>query len=169
MAKIITEGLELIGDPVAGRPTLGDSVSVAMFRVLRLVVIMEGLNSIIGDASALVYASGKGLGNELGETIFAKAGKDMDKYISTLANEVKSLGIGIMSVTKADPDSGLIEIKVDECITCSGGPNINQRVCHFEAGLISGLLEPLFGKPVNVVETQCNCMGEDGCLFECRF
>ena len=165
----MAKNLELLGDPSAGRPTLGDKAPVAMFRALRLVGMMEGLNSMIGDASTLVYTSGKGVGRGLGETILAQTGKDMDQFVPAVAAQVKSLGIGIMSITKAELDNGLIEIKVDECITCSGAPIIDKRVCHFESGFISGLLEPLLEKTVNVIETQCNCMGEDGCVFECRF
>jgi len=163
------KGLEIIGDPRLGRPTLGDRSPVAMFRALRLIGIMEGLDSMIGDASTLVYNSGKEVGKRLGKTILDKTGKEMNRFVSSVAEEVKNLGIGIMNITKADLNNGLIEIKVDECITCSGAPNINRRVCHFEGGFISGILEQLLEKPVNVVETKCNCMGEDGCVFECNF
>ncbi len=165
----MAKGLELIGDPAAGRPTLGANAPVAMFRALRMVGMMEGLNALIGDASTLVYAAGKGVGKELGQAILEKTGGNVDAFVAATAAEVKNLGVGIMKVTHADLDNGLLEIKVDECITCSGAPVIGKRVCHFEAGFVSGVLEPLVQKQVNVVETACNCMGEDGCVFECKF
>lgn len=165
----MVRGLELIGDPVKGRPTLGATAPVAMFRTLRLVGMMESLNNMIGDASTLVYTSGKEVGKKLGKTIVEKIGKEIEQFVPAVAREVKNLGIGMMNITKADVEHGFLEIKVDECITCSGAPNINQRVCHFEAGFISGVLERLLDKTVNVIETKCNCMGEDGCVFECSF
>jgi len=165
----MVKGLELIGDPAAGRPTLGDTAPIALFRALRLVGIKEGLDSLIGDASTLVYTSGKSVGSNLGYAILAQTGKDLNKFFTAVINQVRNLGIGIMDILQADIDNGFIEIKVNECVTCAGSPNIGERVCHFEAGFISGILEAFVGKSVNVLETKCNCMGEEGCVFEAKF
>ncbi|MDA3842789.1 MAG: hypothetical protein PF588_00280 [Candidatus Kapabacteria bacterium] len=165
----MAKGLELIGDPAAGRPTLGETVPIALFRALRLVGMKEGLDSMVGDASTLVYTSGKGVGANLGNAILAQTGKDLGKFIEAVGNQVRSLGIGIMEILQADIENGYIEIKVNECVTCSGSPNIGERVCHFESGFISGILEAFIGKTVNVLETKCNCMGEEGCVFEAKF
>ena len=165
----MAKGLELIGDTSVGRPTLGDNVPVALFRALRLVGMKEGLDSMVGDASTLVYTSGKGVGGNLGNAIIAQTGKDLDKFITAVANQIKSLGVGIMEILVAYIENGYLEIKVNGCVNCSGSPNIGERVCHFESGLISGILEAFVGKTVNVLESKCNCMGEEGCVFEAKF
>lgn len=162
-------GLELIGNPAKGRPTLGEKAPVAMFRALRLIGVMEGLDSTIGDASTLVYTSGKGLGLQLGNSILSKTGKNLDNYAKEVANAVRDLGVGILSITKLDLPGSFIRLQVEECITCAGMPNIGKKVCHFEAGFVSGVLEAFIGKAVNVKETKCWGMGDKVCEFEATF
>lgn len=162
-------GLKLIGSPAKGRPTLGERVPVQMFRALRLVGVMEGLDAAMGDASAVVYTSGKGLGEAIGEQILAKSGKDLHRFVEGTINTIRELGVGILSVTKADLDGKFIVLQVNECITCSGMPDIGKPVCHFEAGVVSGILGTFLEKSVTVVETQCWGQGDSYCEFEARF
>ena len=162
-------GLSLIGDPAKGRPTLGATAPVAMFRALRLVGVMEGIDHLIGDASNLVYASGKTVGTEVGKGIVKESGPDLGKFVEVTARTVKDLGVGLLSVVSAEPEKGRVALRVDECITCSGMPNIGKKVCHFEGGLISGVVSEFVNKPVTVVETKCNGMGSGCCEFECTW
>ena len=164
-------GLDLIGNPEKGRPTLGPTATVAMFRALRLIGVMEGLDSTLGkDASALVYNSGKHLGSELGKAILEKSGQDLGRYVQMLTAKLKELGVGLLSVPEVKLAEGFLRVRVDECITCAGMPNIGKAVCHFEGGLVSGILEAFLGggKKCIVKETKCWASGDTTCEFEAR-
>ena len=162
-------GLELIGSPAKGRPTLGERVPVQMFRALRLVGVMEGMDKAIGDSSALIYTSGQGLGEAMGKQILEKSGKDLHRFVEGTVNTMRELGVGILSVTKADLDNHLIVLQVNECITCAGIPTLDKTVCHFEAGLVSGILGVFLEAPVTVVETRCWGTGDQYCEFEATY
>ena len=170
-AKKAAAGLDLIGDPASGRPVLGGTATVAMFRALRLVGVMEGLDGTLGkDAAALVFNSGKHVGGALGLDILGETGPDLDAYVKVLAARLKALGVGLMSVTRLDLAAGRLTVRVDECITCAGMPDIGKAVCHFEGGLVSGVLEAFLGagKKAAVEETKCWALGDRTCEFEVR-
>ncbi|MBI3566345.1 MAG: 4-vinyl reductase [Elusimicrobia bacterium] len=164
-------GLGLIGDPARGRPTLGSTVTVAMFRALRLVGVMEGLDDTLGkDASALVFNSGKHVGFALGKAVLEKSGRDLERYVHMTAAQLKELGVGVMTVSALNLANDFLKVRVDECITCAGMPDIGKAVCHFEGGMVSGVLEAYLGagKKVVVKEIQCWALGDTTCEFECR-
>lgn len=166
-----TAGLGLIGNPGAGRPILGPTVTVEMFRALRLVGIMEGLDGTLGkDASALVYGSGKHVGLALGKAVLEKSGQDLNRYVQLVTAKLKELGVGLMSIPEIKLSEGFLKVRVDECITCAGMPNIGKAVCHFEGGLVSGVLEAFLGagKKCLVKETKCWALGDTTCEFESR-
>ncbi len=164
-------GLALVGNPTSGRPILGPTVTVEMFRALRLVGVMEGLDDTLGkDASALVYNSGKHVGLSLGKSILEKSGQDLNRYVQMTTERLKELGVGLMSIPEIDLAKGFLKVRVDECITCAGMPNIGKAVCHFEGGLVSGVLEAFLGagKKVAVKESKCWALGDTTCEFESR-
>jgi predicted hydrocarbon binding protein len=128
-----------------GRLDLGDVVSITVFRVLRHIALEE----IIGTGSGgIVYHAGKNIGKTLQlETL--------DDFLDW----VEKSKIGIPEV-----DGNVV--RVYECVTCSGIPNIGRAVCHFEGGLIAGFLENLWNKKVLAREIKCWGLGYDVCEFE---
>ena len=128
-----------------GRLELGNEVSVAVFRVLRHIALEE----IIGTGSGgIVYHAGKNIGKALQlETL--------DDFLDW----VEKSKIGIPEV-----DGNVV--RVYECVTCSGIPNIGRPVCHFEGGLIAGFLEKMWNKKVLAREVKCWGLGYEVCEFE---
>lgn len=160
-------GLDLVGDPEAGRQKLGTMVPVALFRLLRLVGVMEGMKEIAGrGANAIIYRGGKNLGKNVGEKVLQKTGKNLEKYLQEIVNICKDLGIGLLSIPELDLNKGFIKVRVDECVTCSGIPNVGQVVCHFEGGLIGAIIEKFTEKKVSVTEVECYGKGDTACVFE---
>jgi len=160
-------GLDLVGDPASGRQKLGTMVPVALFRLLRLVGVMEGMKEIAGrGANAIIYRGGKNLGKNIGEKILQTTGKNFDNYLQEIVKMCKDLGIGLLSIPEMDLGRGFIKVRVDECVTCSGMPNIGQVVCHFEGGLIGAIIEKFMDNKVTVTETECYGKGDSACVFE---
>ncbi len=160
-------GLDLVGDPEAGRQKLGTMVPVTLFRLLRLVGVMEGMKEIAGrGANAIIYRGGKNLGKNIGEKVLQVTGKNLDKYLEEIGKTCKEFGIGLLSIPEIDLNKGIIKVRVDECVTCSGMPNVGQAVCHFEGGLIGAIIEKFTEKKVAVTEVECCGKGDTACVFE---
>lgn len=133
------------------RPTLGDSAGVALYRLLRLVALEE----IIGrGAAGTAYVAGKKLGNALGLT-------KLDQFLELCS----SLKIGIIQVPVLTESR--IYVDVYECVTCSGMRTVGRTLCHFEAGLIAGVLETVVKKRARAREVTCiGGLGHDSCGVE---
>src|SRR5262245_9609760 len=118
------------------RPTLGDNAGVALYRLLRLVA----LEDIIGrGAAGTAYVAGKKLGISL----------NLPKLEDFLAL-CDALKIGIIKVPVMTANK--IHVDVYECITCSGMQTVGRAICHFEGGLIAGVVESILKKKTRAHE-----------------
>jgi signal transduction histidine kinase len=133
------------------RPTLGGSVPIELYRAIRLLAFREALGAEM--AAAVLKVTGRSVGRKLGVT-------SVKELVSTL----KTFAIGNTEV-KVESDDRMV-FTSSECATCSGLPAIGETFCHFEAGIIAGGLETVFGKPVNAVETKCWGLGDRVCSWE---
>ncbi len=133
------------------RPTLGDTAGVALYRLLRLVALEE----IIGrGAAGTAYVAGKKLGNSLGLT-------KLDQFLELCT----SLKVGIIQVPVLTESR--IYVDVYECVTCSGMRTVGRTLCHFEAGLIAGVIETVVKKRARAREVTCiGGLGHDSCGVE---
>jgi hypothetical protein len=133
------------------RPTLGDNAGVALYRLLRLVALEE----IIGrGAAGTAYVAGKKLGSALGLT-------KLEQFLELCS----SLKIGIIEVPVLTESR--IYVDVFECVTCSGMRTVGRTLCHFEAGLIAGVIETVVKKRAKAREVTCiGGLGHDSCGVE---
>ena len=136
------------------RPTLGDNAGVALYRLLRLVA----LEDIIGrGAAGTAYVAGKKLGISL----------NMAKLEDFLAL-CTALKIGVIQVPVLTNEK--IHVDVYECITCSGMDRVGRMLCHFEGGLIAGVVETILKRRTRAHEVTCiGGMGDDACGFDLEF
>jgi uncharacterized protein len=133
------------------RPTLGDNAGVALYRLLRLVA----LEDIIGrGAAGTAYVAGKKLGNSLGLT-------KLEQFLELCT----TLKIGIIEVPILTESR--IHVDVYECVTCSGMRTVGRTLCHFEAGLVAGVVETVVKKRAKAREVTCiGGLGHDTCGVE---
>ncbi len=136
------------------RPTLGNDAGVALYRLLRLVA----LEDIMGrGAAGTAYLAGKKLGTSLGL-----------KRVEDFLQLCSDLKIGIIEVPVATESK--IHVDVYECVTCSGLDPVGHPLCHFEGGLIAGVLQGITGNPVRAHEITCiGGLGDDACGFDLEF
>jgi predicted hydrocarbon binding protein len=133
------------------RPTLGDNAGVALYRLLRLVA----LEDIIGrGAAGTAYVAGKKLGNSLGLS-------KLEQFLELCS----TLKIGIIEVPILTESR--IHVDVYECVTCSGMRTVGRTLCHFEAGLVAGVVETVVKKRAKAREVTCiGGLGHDTCGVE---
>lgn len=133
------------------RPTLGDNAGIALYRLLRLVA----LEDIIGrGAAGTAYVAGKKLGNSLGLT-------KLDDFLELC----DALKVGVIEVPVLTESQ--IRVDVYECVTCAGLETVGRTLCHFEGGLIAGVVESVVGKRARAKETTCiGGLGHDACGFD---
>ena len=74
---------------------------------------------------------------KLGESLNPKSIEDVVRF----CEEYK---IGKVEIVNKEP----LQIRVYECISCSGLPNVGETLCWFEGGFIAGCLEKILNKKV---------------------
>ncbi len=133
------------------RPKLGGDAGIALYRLLRLVA----LEDIMGrGASGTAYVAGKKLGLNLGL-----------KTLPDFLNLCSSLKIGIIEVPVLTEHQ--IHVDVYECVTCSGMETVGRAICHFEGGLIAGVVESILHKRTRALEVTCiGGLGDKACGFD---
>jgi len=141
------------------RPTLGEEVPLKIFRAFRIATGLY-LEDLVGNRGAvtLFQNAGRKLGKEVGQKL---KDEKLERYIGKVVEFVQENKLGIL--IPEDIDKEFMVFSLDECITCSGMPNIGKRICHFEAGFVAGIVEAFLGKKVKVYETKCNANGEGIC------
>lgn len=149
------------------RKVLGPMIPVRLFQAVRMIGLGVAMEEMVGPgAKALVYRSGQRLGEGLGGVVLDQTGENLTDFVSGIQKVCADLRLGLVVVEKADPSTGLFTIRVDECVSCAGVQNIGVPICHFEAGLVGGILRSFVKAPVRAVETRCNAAGDSTCGIE---
>jgi len=159
---------DLLGDITTGRPNLGNSTRVEVYRLLQF-----AFRDVIEQH----------VGTELTEKIFIEAGAlagrefyahmlthttDLNDFVRQLQEVLKELGIGILRVEQADMEKGEIVLTVSEDLDCSGLPELDYEICSYDEGFISALLECFSGIKFTVKEIDCWCTGDRTCRFSAK-
>jgi predicted hydrocarbon binding protein len=142
------------------RPILGTQIPVSVFRVFRQFSAHYGASilGVHGTRTVFVHA-GRELGLDVGKQLLTD---DLSKYLERVTEFVYDLNVGILKPVESD-DPERIVLQLDECVTCSGMPNIGEKICHFEVGLVAGVVQTFVGKAVHAFETKCNANGDNCC------
>lgn len=152
---------------VPNRASLGNKVPIQLFQVLRLIALGSSLEEMLGGgARAMVYQSGQRLGVTLGKALMPQAGSDLKKYLALVRDVAQKLSIGLVVAEKVDNSEGRLVLRVDECVSCAGITQAAAPICHFETGMVGGLVKVFVGKDTRASETRCNAVGDKTCGVE---
>lgn len=157
-----------LGDVAAGRPNLGASTSIAVYRLMQYTlrdVIATRFD--VGTANELFIEAGKLAGEEFCRNLL-DTGLDFNGFIAVLQEKLRELGIGILRIEKADLATLEIVLTVCEDLDCSGLPVTGETVCEYDEGFLAGILQCYTGKEFTVKEVDCWATGERTCRFEAR-
>ncbi|MBI4814208.1 MAG: hydrocarbon-binding protein, partial [Methanobacterium sp.] len=144
--------------PFLGKDASGDldSLYVTTFRV-------GNLKKPISLAKT-GYGTDVVAGIELGANLVKNG---LIKSVDEIADFLAKYKIGILDIfnEKEIEDGKKLDLRVYECIECSGLPNIGEPVCYFETGMIIGILRELTHKEVSAEEIRCWTSGYSFCHF----
>ncbi len=158
----------MIGDIKEGRPNLGGTMDVAVYRLMQFTlrdVMIQQMG--VETADKIFYLAGETAGRQLYRNAITP-GQDLNGFITELQQLLKTLNIGILRVEKADPEKLNFTLTVEEDLDCSGLPVCDEEICTYDEGFISGLLSEYSGREFIVKEIDCWCSGDRVCRFDVR-
>ncbi len=157
---------ELLGDIKAGRPNLGNTTRVEVYRLLQF-AFRDVIEQHVGteETDKIFYEAGALAGKEFYSHMLTPT-TDLNEFVRQLQEVLKELGIGILRVEKADMEQGEIILTVSEDLDCSGLPELDYEICSYDEGFIAALLECFSGIKFIVKEVDCWCTGDRTCRFK---
>jgi len=155
----------LIGDLKLGRPNLGSSMRVEVYRLMQF-TLRDILEAQFGTQKTdeVFHSAGKLAGMEFYKAFFGHI-TEFNEFVKVLQETLRELGIGILRVEQADRVKGSFVLTVSEDLDCSGLPELGYGVCVYDEGFIAGLLESFTGARYKVKEVDCWCTGGRTCKF----
>jgi hypothetical protein len=155
----------LLGDLQGGRPNLGPSVRLEIYRLMQF-TLRDVLEQHYGTeaADALFREAGFLAGKEFYENVLGRQ-SDPGRFVGKLQEALKGMGIGVLRMETFEPDKGNFVLTISEDLDCSGLPETGHGVCVYDEGFIAGLLESFSGRKYLVKEVDCWCTGGRTCRF----
>lgn len=156
---------DLLGDIQLGRPNLGNSTRLEVYRLMQF-SFRDVIEQRLGTAQTdeIFYQAGELAGRAFYKHLLGDV-QDYNEFVKKLQQVLKEMGIGIMRVEKADLEAGSFIITVSEDLDCSGLPELDFEVCKYDEGFIAALMENFTGKHFIVREVDCWCTGDRTCRF----
>ena len=158
----------MIGDIAEGRPNLGATMDVAVYRLMQFTlrdVLIQEFDA--ETAERLYYKAGELAGREFCKALLDK-NSDFNGFVAKLQELLATLKIGILRIEKSDLKTLHLTMTVSEDLDCSGLPICNETVCTYVEGFIAGLLGEYTNQPFEVKEVDCWCSGDRVCRFEAK-
>lgn len=156
---------DLVGDLALGRPHLGPHTRLEIYRLMQFAfrdVAEQQLGTEKTDQ--LFYEAGRLAGRAFYEHVLPHC-DDLQEFVRQLQVVLREMGIGVLRVEQADLEQGKFVLTVSEDLDCSGLPDLDYEICHFDEGFIAALMESFTGQPFRVKEVDCWCTGDRTCRF----
>jgi uncharacterized protein len=155
-----------LGNIELGRPNLGDSTSVAVYRLMQYTLRDAAIkHTDVTTAAKIFFDAGYNSGKAVFENLIQPV-SDLDELIQKTQSILKDLNIGILRLENSDLEQMVFTLTVAEDLDCSGLPLHDEAICTFDEGFIAGIFETFTGKKYKVRETDCWCTGDRVCRFK---
>lgn len=154
-----------LGDIEVGRPNLGQSVPVLVYRLFQYTMRDTLITDLdVKTASKLFIKAGKLAGKHFCRNVL-NTELEFNEFIAELQRILKDLKIGVLRIEKADLSNLDMTLTVAEDLDCSGLPLLDETVCDYDEGFIAGILKAYTGKDFLVKEVDCWATGDRVCRF----
>ncbi|MBC3889531.1 4-vinyl reductase [Acetobacterium paludosum] len=159
---------DLLGDIEAGRPNMGNTTRVEIYRLMQF-TFRDIIEKHVGweKTNEIFYDAGQLAGKEFYLHMLEKT-DNLNAFINQLQDVLKELGMGILRIEEADMEKGELTLTISEDLDCSGLPETGYEICTYDEGFISALLESFAGIPFIVKEIDCWCTGDRTCRFSAK-
>jgi predicted hydrocarbon binding protein len=156
---------DLLGDIALGRPNLGPTTRLEVYRLMQF-CFRDVLEQRLGaeETDRIFYDAGKVAGMEFYQHALSHC-TDLNEFVRELQVVLREMGIGVLRIEKADVERGSFILTVSEDLDCSGLPDLDYEICHYDEGFIAALMESFTGKQFKVKEVDCWCTGDRTCRF----
>jgi len=160
---------EMIGDIKLGRPNLGQSTCVAVYRLMQFTLRDIMIREFgVERTDKVFYDAGQLAGREFYKNVMQHDFADFNEFIKELQEKLKELKVGILRVEYADLENLQFTLTVAEDLDCSGIPVCTEQICTYDEGFINGILFEYTGIDFHVKEVDCWCSGDRVCRFEVK-
>lgn len=151
----ITSELDKIVDITKKKEISEDNVQLQIPLTMKSIFKYLVMKNITKGRMALsTYLSGKDLGLSCGI-----------KNKEALFKIIKRIGLGRLKIRTLDENKIIIEIH--DSLSSKGVKHSNHQTCFFEAGFLSGVIENMIGRKVDIKEIQCRSKGDHKyCVFQ---
>jgi predicted hydrocarbon binding protein len=155
----------LIGDIADGRPNLGPSVDVDVYRLMQF-TIRDVLEQKFGpeETDKVFYEAGNLAGKNFYEH-FIQPVSTLEEFVEKTQRVLKEKKIGVLRVEEDDWVNKKVVLTVDEDLDCSGLPELDYETCIYDEGFITALFECFNQSSWNAKEIDCWCTGARTCRF----
>ncbi len=159
---------DLIGDIDSGRPNLGHSTRLEVYRLMQFTfrdVLEKEFGTEIADQ--IFYEAGQKAGAAYYQHVIGDV-SSVDEFMKRLQESLREMNIGILRVEKTDLVKGEFVVTISEDLDCSGLPELDYEICTYDEGFIAGILESYTGAVFKVKEIDCWCTGDRTCRFHAQ-
>ena len=156
---------EGLGDIKGGRENLGEYMPVLFYRLLEYTMLDVLVNEYGPDkASELFFKAGHKAGIALAQNTL-DLNKDFDGFVGQLGQVLEDNLLGILKIEEFHREKLSFILTISQDLDCSGLESTGEVVCHYDEGLISGIMEAYTGKKFSVKEVDCWANGNGTCRF----
>jgi len=128
-----------------------------LFHTFRSTLIQEGIN-----INPILYEAGKKIGLVLYEQL---KDEDFNTFVSNLQEFWIDYGLGEIEINTNDE----FKIMLHDCFECILLPKTGMPTCYLAKGVLESIFTSFYKKDLNIIETMCNIMGDDTCVFVVEF
>ena len=148
----------IAGQHIKIRNEMGDMIPLSLFRVIKAAL------SLSKNPSKTQYEAGQLVAKN---SIYVNQDLNAESAIKTLARVFIGLRLGIILPLQVSPSFWVL--KLNESATSHGTGVKGNSLCHFEAGVISGIISKSLGVNAVVKETKCIGTNHHHCEFAVKF
>ncbi len=157
---------ENLGDLEIGRPHLGDSAPVRIYRLMQYAVKAALADKVgVQGTKEIFFNAGRLAGETFCQNVLDTS-LPLDKFFLDLTHKLSEWKIGILEIEDIQPDTLEMTLTVAEDLDCSGLPVCHQTLCDFDEGFLAGILSAYTGQEFAVEEISCWATGDRVCRFK---
>ena len=116
---------------------------------------------------ALLWHIGKRYGIALARRA-KEYSSDVEKAAEILADMATQSGWGYVELVGNLAKAGELVIEVEDCVFCIGFRDSQETECKFLEGVLTGIIEDLYGGGYTVGEVKCMARNNEKCIFVVR-